>query len=388
MGPRVMVARTLFRLGWLACLGCCAGAWGCSGSGGDATEAGEESSTGGTAEGPSLAEAVSPSDECSAAPAVAQGRFSGTLRDCSPDPVIGGVCGGGGPDVFLQIAVPLRADLRVEARGNGFTPRVSLAPLGCLAAPMLACGADGIASLTDLAEGTVIDLAVGVDEASFRTLSDVGAPIDGDDPLGFVVDVAMTRVLATGEVCLPAARGRCSSGALCMPELHTVDGDDKTQDDERWVCTDVPANRCDDPEQVTVQLVDDAATLMIDPDQPQTDAHRFSCTGEGTRERVLRLALPASQGPLDGVQYSLQIWAVQPEIGLALRAPGCLASDELDCSPPSPAGSQVTIVAPDELQQAGVQPYLFVELPEPGVLTQPVTLHLRRVLRGPPVGTP
>lgn len=379
MGSRFMVARTLTRLAWLAC------AWGCGGAGGEAEEGGAEGSSGGTTGAPSLAEAVSPSDECSVAPVVAQGRFSGSLRDRHEDPVIGGVCGGGGPDVFFRVSVPLRADLRIEARGNGFTPRVSLAPLGCLAAPMLACGGDGIASLTDLAEGTMIDLAVGVDAATFKAISDAGAPMDGEDPLDFVVDVAMTRVLAEGEVCLPAVRGRCSSATLCMPELQTIDdGDDKAKDDERWVCTAVPANRCADPERVKVKLVDDADTVMIDPDQPQTDAYSFSCTGEGTRERVLRLALPGSLGPKD----SLQIWTVQPEIGLALRAPGCLGSDELDCSPPSPAGSQVTIVAPDELLSAGVQPYLFVELPERGVLTEPVTLHLRRVLRGPPVGTP
>ena len=169
-----------------------------------------------------------------------------------------------------------------------------------------------------------------------------------------------------------------------MLEPQAVDAD--PEEDERWVCTDVPANRCEDPERVMVQLVDDDGAVSVDPDQPQTDVYSHSCTGQGTRERVLRLTLPAALA--DSVQHSLQIWTEQPEIGLALRAPGCLASDELDCSPPSPAGSQVTIAAPDELLRSGVQPYLFVELPEPGVLSGPVTLHLRRVLRGPPVGTP
>jgi hypothetical protein len=45
----------------------------------------------------------------------------------------------------------------------------------------------------------------------------------------------------------------------------------------------------------------------------------------------------------------------------------------------------VTIVAPDELQREGIEPYLFVEMPEPGVLAEPVILHLRRVLHAPPV---
>ena len=368
---------------WFLLVGGLACGLGCGGGGGGAASAGEEAgeSGGSSGEGPVLAETLLPSDTCLQAPPVGQGRFSGTLRDRDSDSVIGGVCGGGGPDVFLRIEVPLRADLRVEARGNGFTPRVSLAPLGCLAGSMLVYGADGVVALSDLEEGTVLDLAIGVDEASFLALSDVAAPLEGDDPLDFEVDVAMTRVLGRDEVCRPAARGRCSSGTLCMPAVKTVD--DEPENDDAWVCTEVPGNSCDDPELVSVVLVDGAGALSVDPDQPQTDAHHHSCTGEGTRERVLRLALPPGLGPLS----SLEIWAERPEIGLALRAPGCLASDELDCSPPAPGGSQVTIVAPDELARVGVEPYLFVELPEPGVLSEPVTLHLRQTLRGPPVGS-
>lgn len=374
MGPWVMVARTLRR--WSLAV-----AVGCNGGDGGGAEAGSEDSSGGTTGEPLLAQTVIPSDECSQAPKVAQGRFSGSLREVSPDSATGGVCGGGGPDVFLRIEVPLRAELRVEARGNGFTPRVSLAPVGCLAGPTLACGGDGLVALTDLGAGTVLDLAIGVDAATFAALAAVTAPPGGEDPLDFAVDVAMTRVLATDAVCMPAALGRCSSGTLCLPAPMA---DDDPLAEERWVCTEVPANRCEDPEQVTVQLVEEIETVIVDPNQPQADAYSHSCIGEGTRERVLRLALPESLGPQD----SLKIWAERPEIGLALRAPSCLVSDELDCSPPSPAGSQVMIEAPDELRQAGVQPYLFVELPEAGVLTEPVILHLRRVLRGPPVGTP
>jgi hypothetical protein len=52
---------------------------------------------------------------------------------------------------------------------------------------------------------------------------------------------------------------------------------------------------------------------------------------------------------------------------------------------PRPSGAQVVIAAPDELRRAGVAPYLFVELPDPGVLVEPVVVRLRRVLRAPPV---
>ncbi len=352
---------------------------GCSGPGGGGGEAGGESSGTSDTEGPPGSDAQAPSEDCADAPAIAQGSFAGSLRDRTPDPVIGGVCGGGGPDVFLRVQVPLRADLRVEARGNGFTPRVSLAPLGCLSAPMLTCGVDGVVELADLEEGTMVNLAVGLDAESFAALAEQAPADDGTDPLGFVVDVGMTRVLARGEACRPAARGRCGAGSLCMQELTVADEDGEA--DEVWSCTPLAGDNCIDPERVSVALMGSEGTLIVDPDLPQSDAHHHSCTGEGTRERVIRLRLPALLGP----QISLQIRTERPEIGLALRAPGCLANEELACAAPSPAGSQVTIVAPDELQRAGIEPYLFVEMPEPGVLEEPVTLHLRRVLRAPPV---
>ncbi len=355
----------------------------CGGGGGGGSEGGG-SSTGGDTEAQPDNDAQVPSEDCAGAPGVAQGSFAGSLRDRTPDPVIGGVCGGGGPDVFLRVEVPLRADLRVEARGNGFTPRVSLAPVGCLSAPMLTCGADGVVELADLEEGTMVNLAIGLDAGTFATLGELPLPDDGVDPLGFVVDVGMTRVLARGEACRPAARGRCAAGSLCMQEVLVADTDapdDVDAVDEVWSCTPLEGDSCIDPERAAVQLVDGEGTLIVDPDLPQSDAHHHSCTGEGTRERVIRLRLPAGLG----MHSSLQIRTERPEIGLALRAPGCLASEEQACAPPSPAGSQVTIAAPDELQREGVEPYLFVEMPEPGVLTEPVTLRLREVLRAPPV---
>jgi hypothetical protein len=91
--------------------------------------------------------------------------------------------------------------------------------------------------------------------------------------------------------------------------------------------------------------------------------------------------MPPELGPQD----SLQIGVAQPAVGLALRAPGCLASEELACMAPRPSGAQVVIAAPDQLRQAGVAPFLFVELPEAGVLDEPVLVQIHRVLRAPPV---
>jgi hypothetical protein len=170
-----------------------------------------------------------------------------------------------------------------------------------------------------------------------------------------------------------------------MPEVALIEdtaSDEGGEDGERWLCTDLVGDRCSDPERVAVALTDGRGELVVDPAQPQSDAHRHSCTGGGTRERVLQLRLPAGIGAM----HSLLIASDTPQIGLALRAPGCLAGDELDCGAPAPGGTQVTIVAPDELQRAGVEPYLFVELPEPGVLADPVSLRVRVVLRAPPTG--
>jgi hypothetical protein len=355
---------------------------GAGGTGAGSSEAGEMSSSGEdtVANDPQL---QVPSETCAAAPAVGQGRFAGTLRDHGPEPALDGVCGGGGPDVFLRIEVPVRADLRVEARGIGFTPRVGLSPPGCLKTPMLVCDGDGVAALEDLSEGTVMTLAIGIDPALYATLSGLPLAEGEPDPLAFTVDVGMRRVLAAGEVCMPDVRGRCGAGTVCLPAISAADTDTEGEVDESspWTCTSVPGDGCLDPEEVAVQLIDGVGSIHVDPDQPQTDAHRHSCTGAGMRERVLRLTMPTDLGPQD----SLEIRVEEPEVGLAVRAPGCLASDELACMAPRPSGAQVVIAAPDELRRAGVAPYLFVELPDPGVLVEPVVVRLRRVLRAPPV---
>jgi len=361
-------------------VGACGGGDGASGP---AVEGGEMSS-GGDESGVNDPHLQVPSESCAAAPMVGQGRFAGSLRDRGPDPELGGVCGGGGPDVFLRVSVPVRADLRIEARGGGFTPRVSLAPPGCQRAPMLACAGDGVAELVDVAEGTVVTLAIGADPEQFAALSGVAVAAGEPDPLGFTVDVGMRRVLAAGEVCVPTVRGRCGAGTLCLPEISAADTDTDTDaetGDSAWTCTPLAGDGCLDPEEVTLQLVDGVGGVSVDPEQPQSDVHRHSCTGAGTRERVLRLALPAELGPQD----SLELRVDHPEVGLALRAPGCLAGDELACMAPRPSGAQVVIAAPDELRRAGVAPYLFVELPEPGVLAEPVLVQLRKVGRAPPV---
>lgn len=356
-------------LAWL--LGCGGESPGGGGDGGEDDEAGESSSGGAVEDSPGPQD---PARSCEDAPRAKQGRFAGTLRGDELVPSDGGVCGGGGPDQFLRVMVPLRADLRVEARGRGFVPRVGLSS-GCVGGSTLACGAGGIATVTDIDGGTELVLAIGADPAEFSALLAEEPAIEGSDPLSFEVDVGMTPVLSADEVCMPEVLGRCATGTLCMPPSSEGDA---------WRCTALDGDSCADPERVTLKLTDGAGTLTVDPNRPQSDAHHHSCTGGGTRERVLQVRLPGGLGPLD----SLRIRSERPEVGLAVRAPSCLGSDELGCGAPEIGGTEVTIVDPSELYAAGVAPYVFVELPDPGVLTDEVVLQVRVVLRAPPAGTP
>lgn len=316
--------------------------------------------------GAALADDVSPSDVCEGAPLGANGLYSGTLRGAGPDVSTAGVCGQGGPDAFLRIEVSPRADLRVEARGHGFEPRLSLAPDDCRGGRELACSAaPGPLELRNLDPGTVVRVAIGIDPAVFATLNQTTAPEGAPDPLSFVIDVGLTRVLAAGEVCEPASRGRCADGSQCLPGTAG----------ESRVCTPLPGDTCATalPSPVALDAAGEGA-LTIDPALPQTDAHHHGCTGEGTRERVLRLALPATPP-----QRALEVTAERPDVGLALRAPSCLASAELACAAPAAGGASVVVHGLAGLRSAGVEPYLFIELPADSELDPPFQLHLRLV---------
>ncbi len=140
---------------------------------------------------------LTPAEACLDAVMVQQGRFEGNLRGSQSDLVYGGACGQGGPDVFMRVRVPLRADLQVAVRGQGFTPRLGLGT-GCVSESTLACGESGQVSLRDVQAGTVLDLAIGMDAAEFDDLTAMLAPEDGPDPLAFVLELGMTQVLAAG----------------------------------------------------------------------------------------------------------------------------------------------------------------------------------------------
>lgn len=337
----------------------------CAREGASGPDGGADDSSGGDTETTGVpVDSVDAADRCEEAPLAPQGRWRGTLRGASSDVGTEGVCGGGGPDAFLRVSAPVRADLRVEARAAGFTPRLSLAPDDCQGGREIACVEGGPALMPDLAPGTVIRVSVGVDPAVFTDMNDQPAPAEGPDPLEFEVDIGFTRVLAEGEVCEPESRGRCAAGNVC----------ERTGDGRLRVCTPLPGDTCASAELVAVALEDGVGAIEIDPRLPQTDAHRQSCTGEGQRERVLRLELPEAP-PNRG----LEIRASRPDVGLGLRAPGCLGADEVDCAAPAEDGAVVTIPELMPVVRAGYLPYLLVELPAESEEDPPFALELRLI---------
>lgn len=346
---------------------------GCTTGGGSTSEAGTTAGSSSTSTTGVLAEIPAPADFCAETVLVSQGLYQGSLRDAGPDEGIGGVCGKGGPDTFLRVEVAGRADLRVEARGVGFAPRLSLAPDDCLGGREIACAADAPLELRDVAGGTVLRVSVGVDPDVFSDLNKKPAPDGAPDPLQFALDVGLTRVLDAGDICEPQSRGRCVDGTLC-----TAGGDGSTR-----VCTALPADTCSAALRTPVALDAGSGSLAVDPAAPQTDAHHHSCGGDGSRERVLRLALPPAPPG-----RALEIVAARPDVGLAVRTPSCLADDEVACAAGSASPARVVIGDVAGLHAAGVEPYLFIELPDGSEQDPPFDLALRLVAEPATWGAP
>lgn len=331
--------------------------------GGPPDEPGGSDTTGGST-GPTI-DVPTPTDACADAPLLTYGSYRGTLRSYELAPAPAGVCRGGGPDAFARVGAPVRADLHVEARGVGFVPRLSLAPDDCSPAREIACADGSALELRDLTVGTVVRVAVGADPDVFSDLNLQPAPAGGPDPLEYDLDIAFTRVLAAGETCLPESRGRCADGTLC---LASAEG-------SAHVCTTLPGDTCATAERVTIVLDENGeATATVDFAASHTDAHRGSCTGAGRREHVMRLGLPPSPP-----ERALQVRATRDDTGLAARAPGCLADEEVTCAAPTAGGARVVIPHLTALRAAGVEPYLFVELPDPDAPGPPLVLEFSLV---------
>ncbi len=340
---------------WALSLAACTAGSGDTGEGSESgASGGDTSSTGDVLPPPPMAE-----ESCALAPTVDPGRISGSLRDIE---VGVGVCGVAGPTTYLQVAPGLDADVIVSANAAGFSPRLGIAPDGCVAGREFACGGDDTLELRDVAAGTVLTVAIGA------AATDPGLaappPMDGSaDPLDFTVDIGLRRILDLGERCLPESRGRCPGGSLCAVPVGGDPGDLSA-----WVCEPLAGDTCASAELLRIDAPD--GEFSVDPALPQTDAHAHACTGEGLLERVLRLQLDTPLPPGARLEVSTKV-----AVGLAARGPGCTEAAEIACAE---AESGLTLMIEDleGFVAAQADPYLFVEWPasEDGEGGEPILL--------------
>lgn len=295
----------------------------------------------------------SPSDRCAVAPIVGAGRHLGTLRDKLSDR--GGACGRGGPDAFVVLDVPRRADVRVEARGVGFAPIVGVRPSRCELdwSTELLCtqGLEGWV-LDAPAGGTLlVSVGIGSDDPALGTSPEPGQ----SDPLDFVLDVSLRTVLLEGESCSPPSRGRCVSGTACLSADDGWGTTGEVSEAEPPRCVTIAGDTCATAWPLSLER--GSTVITLDSDAAHTDAHAHTCGGLRRPERVLALALPVALEP--GAHLEARTEA--PDVALALRGPGCTTAEELACAPASEHGS--VAVVEDLLALGSHDVFLFVELP-------------------------
>ncbi|HWB77473.1 MAG TPA: hypothetical protein VG755_21045, partial [Nannocystaceae bacterium] len=251
----------------------------------------------------------------------------------------------GGPEVFVRVATDERADLELMVEGSGFVPRLGVLGNACSAdwaSEGIACTRGLPATVLDVAAGGSVVVAIGVDPND-----PVLALASSDHDMSFALDVKQRPVLEPGGRCGLPGLGRCESGSACALD-----------DEGTKRCTVLDADTCATAEPFALAAMG-PRTTMIDPSVPQTDAHAHSCTGARRPERVLALVLPAEL-PERAV---LTATTTAGDVGIALRGPGCLPTDELACAAPSPSGAIASVDALAMKTGGAPSIYAFVELP-------------------------
>lgn len=304
-------------------------------------------------------------DRCSAAPSVSTGLWPGNLRGAGVDAE--GACEMGGPDVFAKVALPYAADLVVEARGVGFVPRVSVLPASCTEGRSLGCGEGIPLALHDVPAGAELYVAVGIapDDPALLEPPPSAGEVDG---LTVELDLLVRRILEDGDYCQPPGVGRCRTGSACLADAE----------DGVFRCEVLVADTCASAERVDLPaLTEEPVVLEIDPTDLHSDAHQHACFGSRVREAVYRLAL----SPETSATADVIVSTTATDVGMALRSPGCLSTDEIACSEPGPPAS-VTFPNAGEVSAQGVEPMLFVELPDPppdGEPADPISVEIEVV---------
>jgi hypothetical protein len=272
-------------------------------------------------------------DLCMSAPALTGTVHEGTLFGTGADLAIDGdTCRMDGADAFVRFRVTGRADVTVTAQGHGFAPTVALVGPSCTEA--FACTVGVPATALDVAADTELVIAVGI-AADDPALASAAAPED----LGFSLRIETRAVLAIGESCGLPGQGRCASGTACLPN-----------EDDANVCTLVAGDTCASATPIPIELGSGATTVTVDPSVPYDDAHHHTCAGARRRDHVLLV-----QWPSPGA--TLAVTTTTADVALAVRAPGCIASDEIACDSPAKSGASI------EAHVAGSSAFVFVELP-------------------------
>lgn len=293
--------------------------------------------------------------ECELAPPIFSGTTPGTFHDLLTAP--GEYCGASQVPIFGQLDIEHRADIEISVSAVGFEPSLLIAPANCDLTAAQCLDTSAPVMLRDYQPGSSLRVIVAVPEGHPDLMTP--PPEEGPGNLDFSVMITKYPVKELGERCGSKELGRCAAGGVCQPtDPDNLEG--------IWTCVAVSADSCNDPE--VVELAADPVAVVLDP-LLQSDAHYHSCTGDLRPERVFAVQLPADV--TDGQKLIVR----SPDaVGLAMRAPGCLAADEVACVAEDPQGAAIElegIMTPEGflglqgMRVAGIRPLLFVELPVP-----------------------
>lgn len=286
-------------------------------------------------------------DLCAQARLLSPGTTPGTLRSKSSSG--GGACGNAGPDAFFVLDVPRRSDVGLTAIGRDYEPIVGVLPTSCVLQwddRALACARGVQAWVTDVAAGTRLIVAVGIDpdDPALQTFE-----VDGVDPLDFELKVELREIFGEGDACGPDRSGRCEGGTACLP-LQIEESDDT-----QLTCQRLQADTCDAAQPL---LIDEpSGEVVIPADAIHTDAHVHGCTGDRAPERVLAATVALNVPPEGALEFS-----ATGASGLAVRDASCAPSAELACDDAGQASQAAVSLARDDVP-ADRSILVFVELP-------------------------
>ncbi len=319
------------------------------------------------------------SPSCTDVVSVVHGFYEGSLQDSAAGAAE--FCGISGPAMFVEIDIPRRADLTVEAVGTQAIPTVVVLPKGCVKDQELACSAGIPVTVADLSGGASVVLGVMLPE------EDANAQRAEAGALNFGLSIQLRAVLEVGELCHPVSLGRCVGGSACLAKLE-----DPEHDAETYRCRILADDTCADPRVVQIDeaILSQEFELSFARTELHSDAHVHSCTGHRRPETVVRLEFRAALGESLSETGRLQISSADPLVGLALRTPGCLPEQETACAAPQEGGASVEVEGLAGLAEQGLPVFLFVEQPAPegflggredphGELSEPYVLRMKVV---------